>query len=752
MSFDQETLYNLLPAIYRIRDGEHGEPLKALMQIIAREVNVLEEDLAQLYDDQFIETCAEWVIPYIGDLIGNRPIYTDLPKFPSARAEVANTIRYRRRKGTAAMLEQLARDVTNWPARGVEFFQKLATTQYMNHIRSQPLATADVRSWQPLEYLGTPFETTAHTAEVRRINNQRGRYNIPNIGLFLWRLKPYTLGLSKATDKTTTISTVTAPGTARAVTTPPDGRYYFHPAGVNTPLFNNPLQETELTHLADPINVPEPLNRRVLYEELEACRQAIAEGQSPVKAYFREDEPVFEILIEETNGSTTPVPPEQVLICNLSDLPDLSDWRRPPTNTSSPQNSPIQAVVDPVLGRIILPNGITPHKVHVRYTYGFSDDIGGGPYDRQDSVLSSLTEKAIDWQIGVTSGPNVNAQEVSSISAAIDAWNNQPPGTTGIITILDSSTYSETFPTIQIPEDSFLLIVAADWPLEAIDGSPNLPQHVLGSVTAEGVRPHLLGNLSVEGKAPANSNSPGSIILNGLWIEGSLIVAPGNLDKLSIAHCTLIPNQGGLTVDGSNSNLSLWVDHSISGPITIEDTIKDLHIQTSLIDAGTNLAINASKVPTTITTSTLMGETKVQILEANNSIFTQTVTAERHQDGCVRFSSLLLDSKVPRQYRCQPQLALQELAKSLNKPELLPMEQETVQRQLAPQFTSLTYGHPGYGQLSQRCAHEIRHGADDESEMGVFHDLYQPQRETNLRFRLDEYLRFSLEAGIFFVT
>lgn len=752
MSFDQETLYNLLPAIYRIRDGEHGEPLKALMQIIAREVNVLEEDLAQLYDDQFIETCAEWVIPYIGDLIGNRPIYTDLPKFPSARAEVANTIGYRRRKGTAAMLEQLARDVTNWPARGVEFFQKLATTQYMNHIRSQSLATADVRSWQPLEYLGTPFETTAHTAEVRRINNQRGRYNIPNIGLFLWRLKPYTLGLSKATDKTTTSSTVTAPGTARAVTTPPDGRYYFHPAGVNTPLFNNPLQETELTHLADPINVPEPLNRRVLYEELEACRQAIAEGQSPVKAYFREDEPVFEILIEETNGSITPVPPEQILICNLSDLPDLSDWRRPPTNTSSPQNSPIQAVVDPVLGRIILPNEITPHKVHVRYTYGFSDDIGGGPYDRQDSVLSSLTEKAIDWQIGVTSGPNVNAQEVSSISAAIDAWNNQPPGTTGIITILDSSTYSETFPTIQIPEDSFLLIVAADWPLEAIDGSPNLPQHVLGSVTAEGVRPHLLGNLSVEGKAPANSNSPGSIILSGLWIEGSLRVAPGNLDKLSIDHCTLIPDKGGLTVDGSNSNLSLLVDHSISGPIAIEDTIEELHIQTSLIDAGTSLAISASKVPTTITTSTLVGETKVQILEANNSIFTQTVTAERHQEGCVRFSSLPLDSKVPRQYRCQPQLALQELAKSSGKIELSPTEQEPVQRQVAPQFTSLTYGHPGYGQLSQRCAYEIRHGADDESEMGIFHDLYQPQRATNLRLRLDEYLRFSLEAGIFFVT
>lgn len=69
-----------------------------------------------------------------------------------------------------------------------------------------------------------------------------------------------------------------------------------------------------------------------------------------------------------------------------------------------------------------------------------------------------------------------------------------------------------------------------------------------------------------------------------------------------------------------------------------------------------------------------------------------------------------------------------------------------------PQFTSLRYGDPGYGQLSQRCAVEIRTGADNESEMGAFNELMQPQRETDLRVRLDEYLRFGLEAGIFYAT
>ena len=36
--------------------------------------------------------------------------------------------------------------------------------------------------------------------------------------------------------------------------------------------------------------------------------------------------------------------------------------------------------------------------------------------------------------------------------------------------------------------------------------------------------------------------------------------------------------------------------------------------------------------------------------------------------------------------------------------------------------------------------------------MGAYHRLYAPQREANLRTRLDEYLRFGLEAGILYAT
>src|SRR5204863_3445742 len=128
-----DELYRLLPAVYRIRDVEEDGILRELVEVIAEQAGALAESLEQMYDDQFVETCAEWVAPYIGELIGYRTLHGVVPRVASPRAEVANTIRYRRRKGTASMLEQLAGDVTGWPARAVEFFEELVTSQYMNH-------------------------------------------------------------------------------------------------------------------------------------------------------------------------------------------------------------------------------------------------------------------------------------------------------------------------------------------------------------------------------------------------------------------------------------------------------------------------------------------------------------------------------------------------------------------------------------------------------------------------------------------
>ena len=205
-----------------------------------------EEDLAQLYDDQFIETCAPWVVPYIGDLIGYRSLHNVVPKIGSQRAEVAHTIGFRRRKGTAAILEQLARDVTAWNARAVEFFQLLGWTQWTpNHIRSRIFYAPDLRNWETLENINGPFDTVAHTVDVRHVAAGEGKYNIQNIGIFLWRLGAYPLTKSPAFQLDA-------------------HRFLFHPLGFGTQLFTNPVTEDEVTHLAEPINVPAPISRRVL--------------------------------------------------------------------------------------------------------------------------------------------------------------------------------------------------------------------------------------------------------------------------------------------------------------------------------------------------------------------------------------------------------------------------------------------------------------------------------------------------------
>src|SRR5664279_6611872 len=135
----------LLPAVYRIRDDAQRGPLAGLMDLLARQAGVMHDDIAQLYENWFIETCQEWAVPYIGDLLGyqllndaGEPTGVDSARDRQRerilipRRDVANTIHARRRKGTLAVLEELANDAAGWPARPVEFFQLLGWTQNLH--------------------------------------------------------------------------------------------------------------------------------------------------------------------------------------------------------------------------------------------------------------------------------------------------------------------------------------------------------------------------------------------------------------------------------------------------------------------------------------------------------------------------------------------------------------------------------------------------------------------------------------------
>lgn len=69
---------------------------------------------------------------------------------------------------------------------------------------------------------------------------------------------------------------------------------------------------------------------------------------------------------------------------------------------------------------------------------------------------------------------------------------------------------------------------------------------------------------------------------------------------------------------------------------------------------------------------------------------------------------------------------------------------------LLPKFVSTEYGQPGYGELSLDCDRRILRGAEDESEVGVFHDLYRPQRDAALRGRLQEYTPAEMQSAVIY--
>lgn len=739
----RDRLYQLLPTIYRLRDRAQGEPLRALLSILEDEFQILADDIDRLYDNWFIETCDEWVVPYIGDLLGVRGIIPLEGSTFSQRALVANTLSYRRRKGTASVLEQLARDVTGWPAKAVEFFQRLSTQQYLNHVRENNLVTLDLRQTNLLELANSPFELATHTVDVRHIDNRRGRYNIPNIGLFLWRLQSYFISSS----------------TARS--TPFPGCYTFNPLSISAPLFNRPRTETEVTQLATEVNVAIPLRRRPLYDELAALRQSQVDPSNRI--YFG-DQPVFRVFVADDE-----IPLKQIFICNLETPGSSGSWyRQLPIQTGQsaaeisvlpPAIQDLRVGVDPTLGRIVLARKVSPTQVdpytavvEVSYAYGFPGDLGGGPYNRRDSVVrwNDSQSQEITWQIGVTQAQSERnktpEQLVASLKEAVERWNtysNTNPNTFGLIVLMDNQLHDLTaagaeVPDIRLPAGSRLAIAAADW-VAVNDPEDALRKYrPLGSLVPDGKRSHLQGNLTVQGTAPSAALNPGQFILDGVLLEGSLTVSPGNLGRLHIAHSTLTR---GLKVDTSaidgekNEKLSVNLLRSIVNSLVLANTVPALQVTDSIVETNGSSggAIAAPGAAAEIEASTILGTVQVRSIEASNSIFTQAVTATLRQTGCVRFSYLPLASLVPRRFHCHPIDA-------------------NAARRIVPQFTSLTYGQPNYGQLSSACPIEILTGADDEGEIGAFYFLKQTQRLKNLQTRLNEYLPFGLEAGIFLLN
>jgi hypothetical protein len=192
-------------------------------------------------------------------------------------------------------------------------------------------------------------------------------------------------------------------------------------------------------------------------------------------------------------------------------------------------------------------------------------------------------------------------------------------------------------------------------------------------------------------------------------------------------------------------------------------TVVQLQLTSRRFAIAADAAGDVAGPATTLMRSTIFGEIHVQQLPlASEVIFTSPVHSQRRQSGCVRFSFVPEGSVTPRRYRCQPDFAiLQRTQQAGQDAALLGLTlsiadrdaiRDEVRSWLKPSFTDFHYGLPAYGQLANWCPQQILTGAANESEMGAFCFLQQPQRAESLRVRLTEYLPFGLQPGLIYVT
>lgn len=207
-------LYRLLPAVYRSRD-QTGD-FERFLQVFGEQLAWLRANIDQLHRDQYIESCQDWVVPYLGDLVASNLVSEEPER---QRADVRNTLGWRRRKGTRAGLQDVVSITAGPGAHAVEMLERVAWTQHLNHRRPALLGTVPLGDGSRVAKLGTAFELEARTVDLAPSRGGHARHRLRALACFVaWlRSAPHRGEFPLAIDAE---------------------RYSFHPLGGRAPLFS----------------------------------------------------------------------------------------------------------------------------------------------------------------------------------------------------------------------------------------------------------------------------------------------------------------------------------------------------------------------------------------------------------------------------------------------------------------------------------------------------------------------------------
>jgi hypothetical protein len=707
-----DTLYNLLPAVYRMRDAQRGYPLRSLLEAIASQVEEFEADIAQLYDNWFVETCDADLLPYFAEMVG-LSLGPTLPTSADAspadadtvwrRALIANAIIDRSRKGSFSVLAQLAAQATGWPAKAIELRPMALATQSVRMPDVGRRHLTDLADMEALELLTTPLSDAAPMTDVRRLCSHRtpGTVDPTAVAVWLWRL---------VADRVCR---------APAASAGEENQYTFDQLGRDLPLAVIPVSDPA-SPPATELDVAITITRRALELRLEDYY-----GPARSICVYRGDEPI---------------PRSEILVA------DLSRW---PERTRDGRVS-----IDPLLGRIAFPARHPPEEeISVTCAHLAIGAIGGGSYQR---ALPAATPYSV--------GPGGYA----SINLALEAWraaNEQGQAPSAVIEITDDGVYREHL-DIRLTDGEQLEIRAAQ-----------RRRPVIIPVETRGGRPDRLRVWGTDDPAAAH---PPSFTLDGIWVARHSLDLYGSFGNVALRHCTLVPpgtlagtathderRPPSLIVHGMPCPLS--ITSSVIGKIRVESPETGfeplpLKVCDSVLDAShlrERAVFGTDERPAWVRLSmsrvTVLGGADVHSVgRIEDSMLTGPLDCEHRQTGDISFCYIAPGSRTPKRTNCQPETALARVAAEFARGTPAASDRGRVEAltaaRLVPRFDSVQFGQPAYARLAGGAAPELTQGAQDEGELGAYHDLWQPLRVADLRTQLQQFAPVGVDIDIRFAT